>query len=153
MRNEKLLQVRLLDEKLSALMGARNLQIPVKGWINSIRRALNMTRSQLAKKSQMTAGAIQKIEEREESGQISINKLRMIGDALDMKLVYGFVSKEGSLENLISQNAEKIATRIVLRTHQNMELESQEIQDEKIQQAIKDLAEDIKKEMRKSLWE
>ena len=39
----------------------------------------------------ITKGAIQKIEEREASGQITLNKLKDVGQALNMKFVYGFV--------------------------------------------------------------
>ena len=46
-----------------------------------------------------------------------------------------------------------MARRIVLRTNQNMKLEDQGISDEKINASIIDLANDIKREMRKSLWD
>ena len=41
----------------------------------------------------------------------------------------------------------------MLRTNQNMKLEDQGISDEKINDSIKDLANEIKREMRKSLWD
>jgi len=112
-----------------------------------------MTGDQLGTKLNMTKGAVQKIEEREAKGQITINKLRDVGKALDMQLVYGFVPKDGTIENLIKIKAEKLARKIVLRTNQNMKLEGQGISDEKIKQSIRDLASEIKREMRKSLWE
>ena len=101
----------------------------------------------------MTKGAIQKIEEREASGQITINKLRDVGQALDMKFVYGFVPNDGSIDNLISVKSEKLARKIVVRTNQNMKLEGQGIGDEKIGKTIKDLAKEIKREVRKSIWD
>ena len=61
------------------------VQVPTKGWINTIRTTLIMTRNQLGAKLEMTKGAIQKIEEREALGQITINKLRDVGQVLDMK--------------------------------------------------------------------
>ena len=101
----------------------------------------------------MTIGALQKIEEREASGQITINKLRDVGQALDMKFVYGFVPNHGSIDNLISIKSEKLAQKIVMRTNQNMKLEDQGIGDEKINKTIKDLAREIKREVRKSIWD
>lgn len=62
-----------------------------------------MTRVQLGTKLRLTKGAVQKIEERESTGQITINKLRDAGQALDMKIVYGFVPKDGAINNLIDQ--------------------------------------------------
>jgi len=101
----------------------------------------------------MTKGAVQKIEEREALGQITINKLKQVGKALDMKFVYGFVPNDGSVENLIRIKSEKLARKIVLRTNQNMKLEDQGIGDEKLNKTIKDLAKEIKRELRKSIWD
>ena len=153
MRNKKKLLVEQLDQKLAEFKGAGMVLIPQKGWINTIRTTFNMTRDQLGTKLNMTKGAIQKIEEREATGQISVNKLRDVGKALDMQFIYGFVPKDGTIENLINIRAEKLARKIVLRTNQNMKLEDQGISDNKINDSIIDLANEIKREMRKSLWD
>ena len=127
--------------------------VPQKGWVNTIRTTLNMTRDQLGTKLKLTKGAIQKIEEREATGQITINKLKDVGNALNMKFIYGFIPKDGTIESLINLKAEKLARKIVLRTNQNMKLEDQGIGDEKIDKTIKELASEIKREMKKSLWD
>lgn len=153
MRNKKKLLIEQLDQKLAKFKDARMVLVPQKGWINTIRTTLNMTREQLGAKLKLTKGAIQKIEDREAAGQITINKLRDIGQALDMQFVYGFVPKDGTIDNLINAKAEKLAQEIVLRTNQNMKLEDQGIGNDKINVSIKDLANEIKREMRKSLWD
>tara|TARA_R110002050_G_scaffold244268_1_gene380853 strand:- start:10329 stop:10790 length:462 start_codon:yes stop_codon:yes gene_type:complete len=153
MRNAKRLLIEQLDTKLSVFKGAVVISVPPKGWINAIRTTINMTRDQMAVKLGLTKGAIQKIEEREASGQITINKLRATGKALDMQLVYGFVPKDGSIENLISLKAKTLAKQIVLRTNQNMQLEDQGISEEKINESIHELAFELKREMKKSLWD
>lgn len=153
MRNKKKLLIEQLDQKLAVFKNSEMVLVPQKGWINTIRTTLNMTMDQLGTKLRLTKGAIQKIEEREAIGQITINKLKDVGEALDMKFVYGFVPKDGTIENLINLKAEKLAQKIVLRTNQNMKLEDQGIRDKKINEAIKDLASEIKREMRKSLWD
>jgi predicted DNA-binding mobile mystery protein A len=153
MRNKKKLLVEQLDQKLAVFKDAERVLVPQKGWINTIRTTLNMTMDQLGTKLRLTKGAIQKIEEREAIGQITINKLKDVGEALDMKFIYGFVPKDGTIENLINLKAEKLARKIVLRTNQNMKLEDQGISDNKINDSIIDLANEIKREMRKSLWD
>tara|TARA_R110002050_G_scaffold118625_3_gene236126 strand:- start:20203 stop:20664 length:462 start_codon:yes stop_codon:yes gene_type:complete len=153
MRNKKKLLIEQLDQKLAEFKDAGMVLIPEKGWINTIRTTFNMTRDQLGTKLNLTKGAIQKIEEREATGQITLNKLRDVGKALDMQFVYGFVPKDGTIENLINLRAEKLARKIVLRTNQNMKLENQGIGDKKINDSIIDLANEIKREMRKSLWD
>jgi predicted DNA-binding mobile mystery protein A len=153
MRNKQKLLIEQLDQKLARFNDAAKVQIPEKGWVNTIRTTLNMTREQLGAKLDMTKGAIQKIEEREATGQISINKLKDIGNALNMKFVYGFIPKDGTIEDLVNLKAEKLARKIVLRTNQNMKLEDQGIGDEKIEKTIKELAAELKREMKKSLWD
>lgn len=153
MRNHKKLLIEQLDQKLSNFKAAGMVLVPQKGWINTIRTTLNMTREQLGVKLELTKGAIQKMEEREATGQITINKLRDVGKALDMHFVYGFVPKEESVDNLINNKAQTLARKIVLRTNQNMKLEGQGIGDEKINETINELANEIKREMRKSLWD
>jgi predicted DNA-binding mobile mystery protein A len=153
MRNKKQLLIEQLDQKLEKFKDSAMVLIPSKGWINTIRTTLNMTREQLGTKLEMTKGAIQKIEEREASGQITINKLRSVGQALDMKFVYGFVPIDGFIDDLISLKSEKLARKIVMRTNQNMKLEDQGIGDEKINKTVKDLANEIKREVRKSIWD
>jgi predicted DNA-binding mobile mystery protein A len=153
MRNKKKLLQEQLDQKLSNFKDAAIILVPENGWVHTIRIALNMTREQLGSKLGLTKGAIQKIEERDATGQITINKLKDVGNALEMKFVYGFIPKEGSIENLINLKAEKLARKIVLRTNQNMKLEDQGISEDKIVASIIDLANEIKREMRKSLWD
>ena len=153
MRNKKQLLIEQLDQKLENFKDSAMVLVPSKGWINTIRTTLNMTRDQLGTKLEMTKGAIQKIEEREATGQITINKLKDVGNALNMKFIYGFIPKDGTIESLINLKAEKLARKIVLRTNQNMKLEDQGISEDKIDHSINDLANEIKREMRKSLWD
>ncbi|APZ45171.1 XRE family transcriptional regulator [Polaribacter reichenbachii] len=153
MRNKNKLLIAQLDEKLILFKEAEKILVPSKGWINTIRTSLNMTREQLGMKLNLTKGGIQKIEEREATGQITLNKLKDAGRALNMKFIYGFVPEDGTIENLINLKAEKLARKIVLRTNQNMKLEDQAISEKKIEESINDLADELKREMSKSLWD
>ncbi len=153
MRNKKKLLIEQLDQKLAHFKDAGMVLVPQKGWVNTIRTTLNMTRDQLGTKLDLTKGAIQKIEEREATGKITINKLKDVGNALNMKFIYGFIPKDGTIESLINLKAEKLARKIVLRTNQNMKLEDQGISEDKIEHSINDLANEIKRVMRKSLWD
>ncbi len=153
MRNKRKLLVEQLDIKLGTFQKAETVLVPNRGWINTIRTALNMTMAQLGTRLNITRQGVKSIEESESKGTISINSLKEVAEALDLKLVYGFVPKDGSFDNLINNKAEKLAQKIVLRTNQNMKLENQGIEDEKINKSIKELTDEIKREMRKSLWD
>jgi len=153
MRNKNKLLIEQLDQKLKPFQKTRMVLAPTKGWINTIRTALNMTMAQLGTKLNITRQGVKSIEESEAKGAISINSLKEVGNALDLKFVYGFVPKDGTIDNLINLKSEKLAKKIVLRTNQNMKLEDQGIGNKKINESIKDLANEIKREMRKSLWD
>ncbi|MBG7613524.1 mobile mystery protein A [Polaribacter sp. BAL334] len=153
MRNKRTLLIEQLDQKLEAFSKTKEIIIPERGWINTIRTTFNMTMAQLGSKLKITRQGVKRIEESEANGTITINSLKDVANALEMKFVYGFIPKEGSIENLINLKAEKLARKIVLRTNQNMKLEDQGISEDKINASIIDLANEIKREMRKSLWD
>ena len=153
MRNKKNLLVEQLDQKLEPFRNASTVLVPEKGWINTIRTSLNMTMEQLGNKMNITRQGVKKIEESEAKGSISINSLKEIGKVMNLKFIYGFVPNDGTIDNMIAIKAQTLAQKIVSRTHQNMKLEDQAISDEKIEKAIIDLSQEIKRELKKSLWE
>ncbi len=153
MRNQKRLLVEQLDRRLEPFIGMEKIPVPDKGWIHNIRTSLNMTLEQLGHKLSITKQGVKRIEESEAAETISLKSLKRIGNALEMKLIYGFVPIHGSIENLIDQKAKKLAEKIVLRTNHNMMLENQETGKENIERAIQELTNEIKLEMRKSIWD
>jgi len=70
-----------------------------------------------------------------------------------MQLVYGFIPKGQSIEDMIEKRAIEIAKDIVLRTSNTMQLEDQENSKARIEKAIKNRAEEIKTKMPKYLWD
>lgn len=153
MRNKKKLLIEQLDQKLNPFQKTELVLVPNKGWINTIRTTLNMTMAQLGAKLNITRQGVKRIEDSEAKGTLSINSLKEVADALELKFVYGFVPKNGSIDNLINLKAENLARKIVLRTNQNMKLENQGISDDKINDSVMDLANEIKRELRRSLWD
>jgi predicted DNA-binding mobile mystery protein A len=138
---------------LAKLHVLEEVEVPSKGWINAIRTTLNMSLVQLAKRLNKTSVSMKEIEEREQNKTITLKKLIEVGEALDLRLVYGFLPKESSIETMIEKRAEQLAREIVMRTSQTMKLEEQENTEERLQQAIKDRAEILKQEMPKHLWD
>ena len=153
MRNQKKLILDQLDRKLKSFQGTEKIIIPPKGWINSIRTTLNITLEQLSKKLKITKQGINKLEESESVGTISLKSLKELGKAMDMTFVYGFVPNSGSLEKLVERKARQLAEKIVFRTNQNMLLENQGNDKKSIEKAIEELTQEIKREMRRSIWD
>jgi predicted DNA-binding mobile mystery protein A len=152
MKNSKLV-IRQLDKRMQALHPLRDMEHPKEGWINLLRKTLNMSLRQLGQRLSMTPQGMTKIEKNEAEGGIAINTLRDAADALGMRLVYGFVPKDGSLEKMIEKQAAEIARKIVMRTSTTMKLEDQENSNQRIKEAIAELTEELKREMPKTLWD
>lgn len=150
--NKKLI-IRQLDKKIKKLSVLDESIIPSNGWIKTIRTALNMTLVQFAKRLGKTSPTVKELEDREANKTITLKKLMEVGEALDLKLVYGFIPKEGSLEKMIEKRAMELAEKIVRKTSHNMALEDQQNSEERLQQAIKERALIIKEQTPKYLWD
>ena len=153
MRNQKKLVLEQLDRKLSAFYDMGKIQIPEKGWIRSIRTALNMTLEQFGNKMGMTKQGAKKIEASESSASISLKSLKEVARVLDLSFVYAFVPNAGSFEKMVEEKSRHLAKKIVLRANQNMLLEDQSMKEERIESAIEELSQEIKREMRRSIWD
>jgi len=150
--NKRLL-VEQLDRKLSKFAVLKELDVPEKGWIFSIRSALNMSLKQLGKRLKITAQSVKEIEQREINKTISLKVMMETAEALNMKFVYGFIPNDNSVEKIIEKQAAKIAREIVLRTSHSMKLEEQDNSEKRIEEAIKNRTEIIKRELPRYLWE
>jgi predicted DNA-binding mobile mystery protein A len=151
--NKQKIILEQIDRKIYQLKKVEDMTIPSSGWVFAIRQALSMSLRQLGNRMGITAQSVKEIEEREKNGTISINVLRQFGKSLDLKLVYGFVPKQESLNDLIEKRAIELAKEIVNRTSMSMKLEDQENNPKRIQKAIIEKANEIKLEMPKILWD
>lgn len=150
-QNSKLV-VQQLDKKFQALNALQDI-IPAKGWISVIRKTLNMSLRQLGNKMSITPQSVRDLEKREEEKTVTLKALAEAAEALDMILVYGFIPKDGSLEKFIERKAYEKAQEIVRRTSTTMKLEDQGNTKARLEQAVAEMAEEIKREMPKTLWD
>ncbi|RLD22085.1 MAG: mobile mystery protein A [Bacteroidetes bacterium] len=151
--NIKKLQIEQLESKIEVFAPTTKIAIPPTGWIKAIRLALGMSMQQLADRLSITRQSVQAMELREKEGAISLKSLREAARALDMDLVYGFVPKDGSLDDLIERKARLLATQIVNRSSNSMKLEDQENSERRIKKAIEERTTLLKHEMPKVLWD
>jgi len=152
MKKHKLI-IEQLDKKFLDLYHLKDIALPPEGWIYSIRTAIRMSLRQLGKRLNITAQSVKEIEAREKSGTVSINVLKQVGYALDMKFVYGYIPKSKTLEKMIEEKANELAKKIVLRTSATMRLEDQENASDRINKSIRDKAQELKQEMPRYLWD
>ncbi len=147
------LQIQQLHSKMLIIATLKKITPPPTGWIKAVRTALGMTLQQLGNKMSITKQSIQEIEKREKDDLITLKTLRDAANALDMELVYGFVPKDGSLEAMIEKKAAALATKIVLRTSNTMQLENQANSKKRFEKAIKEKTFEIVNDMPKILWD
>ena len=142
-----------MEKKLSVLAPLGNTVVPQRGWVYAIRVALKMSLRQLGNRLSISAQSVKEMEDREAAGSISINALQEAADALDMKLVYGFVPKHSSIEAMIEKQAQEVAREIVMRASVTMKLEDQGVSDARIEQSIKNKAAQLIEKMPRYLWD
>ncbi|MGD1008072.1 MAG: mobile mystery protein A [Ignavibacteriaceae bacterium] len=154
MKNSKQnLIIAQIDEKLSKLNKLEPSFMPNRGWIYTIRTALKMPLALFGKRLGISKQAAQKIESRENEGAITIKTLKHAANSLGMELVYYLVPQKESIREMVDDQAIQKAKEIVLRTSHSMLLEDQKNSEARIQTAIKEKAEEIKREMPKYLWD
>jgi predicted DNA-binding mobile mystery protein A len=142
-----------IDRKIILLKKVEDLIIPATGWVYAIRQALGMSLRQTGNKMGITPQSVKEIEEREKNGTVSLNVLRQFGNSLNLKLVYGFIPEQESLDQMIESRASDLAKEIVSRTSVSMILEDQENNPKRIQKAITEKTNEIRLEMPKYLWD
>jgi len=152
LRNRNLITDQV-DNKLLAFGIVNGVIPPAEGWVHAIRSGIKMSLRQLGERLSVTPQSVKELETREKAGTVTLEALEKAGKALNMKLVYGFIPVEGSLNEMIAKRAREVATKIVMRTSMTMKLEDQEIASEKIESAIDELTEELQREMPRYLWD
>ena len=148
--DKKLLREQL-DRKLSTLKGFTAQGLKSIGWIKTIREALGMTSTNLASRVGVNQSRIIHMEKAESDGNIKISTMERIADALDMDFAYGFVPRT-SLNEMVRQQAKKIALQKMERLDNTMRLELQELSSEEKERALKDMIDRILIDGPKDFW-
>lgn len=147
------LMIEQLDSKLHKFEPILNNPVPENGWINSIRTTLKMSLRQFGNRMNITPQASEGIEKREREGTITLKSLEEAGRSLNMKLVYGFVPMDGSIEQTIENRARELALEIVKTTSNTMALEDQANTNERLKKAVADKTKQLVYEMPRYLWD
>ena len=138
------------QEKINSFSALKSVEKPDKGWVNTIRVSIKMSLRQLGERLHISPQGVKDLEKREESGAITLNSLKEVGRALDMDLVYGFISRHNSLEDMIEERAREIAEEVVQRT---IKLGNQKNSENDIKKAIQQKTYEISSKMPSNLWD
>tara|TARA_B100000767_G_scaffold241955_1_gene238711 strand:+ start:29 stop:484 length:456 start_codon:yes stop_codon:yes gene_type:complete len=142
-----------LDETQSKLNPFSILKSEIKpdnGWVNAIRVSIKMSLRQLGERLHITPQGVRDLEKREKEGAITINTLKEVGRVLDMDLVYGFISRHNSLDEMIEERAREIAEEVVLKA---IKLDNQKNSENDVKKAIQQKTYEISSKMPSNLWD
>lgn len=105
----------------------QKLARPNQGWIRAIRQALGMTAEQLGHRMGITQATLSGLEASEINGAIRLATLRKAAEAMNCTLVYAFVPNT-SLEEIVQDQARKVAAEQLKPVEHTMLLENQSLQ-------------------------
>lgn len=130
----------------------RSVTPPAEGWITSLRKALGMSTTQLGQAVQRTRANISAAERSERNERATLKSMKTLAEAMGCKFVYGIVPLEGSVQDLIDNQARKKAKAIVEQANTHMALEKQSISNTKIEAEITRVAQELMSKPPSDFW-
>lgn len=116
-----------LDAKLSRLRSAAaELALPRGGWMRTIRMALGMSTTELAKRLGTSPSTVSRNETHEAQGVVTLGTLKKAAEAMNCDVVYALVPRE-KLSDTVMREARRIATKRLTATQNTMALEDQAV--------------------------
>jgi len=125
--------------------------LPKEGWLRTVRTALGMSGTQLAKKLGVTKSRVSKAEQDEPQGSVTLKTMQTMADAMDCKFVYAVVPKQ-NVENVIKERAMKKARERMKTTSNDMALEAQSLSKDQLEYEIERITAQIVDKMPSDLW-
>jgi predicted DNA-binding mobile mystery protein A len=139
----------LLARAVSAI---KDLPRPNEGWVRTVRKALGMSGSQLARRQGVTRALITSTEKAELSGRVTIKRMEAIAAAMGCRFVYAIVPLT-SVEELIAVQARNKARAVAEETNKHMAMEGQSLHAKQIEFETARLAAALVRDMPRDLWD
>jgi len=118
-----------------------------QGWIRTLREALGMTSTQLARRMGMSQPRVIQMEKNEQN--LKISTLEKAANAMGCKLLYVLVPQE-PIERIIHERAHAAAERLFHKVNMNMALENQRVDSKEM---IEDIAKELLDGSLSKIWE
>ncbi|WP_020591401.1 mobile mystery protein A [Kiloniella laminariae] len=141
--------LRLVDGAAAQLA---DLAWPAEGWLVSLRKALGMSGTDVARRMGVTRSAVYQAERNERDGAITLAQMEKLASALGGRFVYAIVPEGSVGEVLQAQAYEKAAARVG-RASALMALESQSLPEGEIRRRIAELAEQLVRDRPSDFWQ
>lgn len=125
--------------QFGSLVMLPNHGLPQEGWLRTVRTALGMSGTQLAKKLGVTKARISKVEQDEPHGSVTLKTMQTMAKAMDCNFVYAIVPKQ-NVEDVLKQRAIKKARAEVKAASTHMALEAQSLSKEQLEYEVERIA-------------
>lgn len=127
-------------------------ELPREGWLRTVRKALGVTGTQLAKKLGVTKARVSRAEHDEPQGSVTLKTMQTMAEAMDCRFIYAVVPKQTVEEVLKNRALEKARARVATAsTH--MALEAQSLSREQLEFEVERVAAEILREMPRDFWD
>jgi predicted DNA-binding mobile mystery protein A len=133
---------RELDRKFSSTELTAIAARPRAGWIRAVRGALGMSQAVLAQRHGVTRAAVEKLEQAEIHGGVTVAKLAQVAGAMDCTLIYALVPND-SLEATVNRQARARAEAELGYASRTMALEAQGVPSDRASEAVQRYADDL----------
>lgn len=122
-----------------------------EGWLKTVRKALAMSGTQLAKRLGVTKGRISQAESGELSGSATLRTMQNMAQAMNCRFVYAIVP-ENDIESIIKGQAILKAKMRVKAASTHMALEAQTLDKDTLDSEIERIASEIMSKMPTDFW-
>jgi predicted DNA-binding mobile mystery protein A len=141
-----------ISSRLEDLRNTKLIAVaPSNGWIKSIRTALEIPLSEMARRLGVNSTTVLAAERNEVANTITLAQLKRMADVLDCDLVYALIPRK-SLSEIVNEEATKVATQEMATVAHSMALENQEPSHEFIVKKIRERKEELIAGSWKKIW-
>lgn len=89
-----------------------DVELPERGWIASMRRALGMSAEHVAQRKGVSRNAVYQAERSEKEGAVSLKQMELLATAMGGKFVYAIIP-DGRIEDMKYRQARRKATQLL----------------------------------------
>src|SRR5271157_542579 len=107
----QVLAQRELDRALKPFLMARKVYRPSDGWLRTVRKALGLTATGMARDLRVSPSAVFQMERAEWKDKISLRGLDDAARAMSCKVVYAIVPYKGNFEEHATKNVKRLVWR------------------------------------------
>lgn len=140
-----------LEKRFSRMRPLEMFKRPPKGWIRAIRDSLGMTSGQLAERMQVSQSRIMALEKNEVSFSVTLHSLERAAQAMGCTLVYALVPHQ-PLDEMVKQQALRIARQTLQRTTHTMMLEAQSVELKDTQRHLQEMVQELIEKHPTKVW-